>query len=90
MKNIIKKYYQLDEETKELLPFLYMYNVLLDISQDHESVKIETLADEEILMQTAIKCWYSMDILVHYLRMIQDLYYILVMKQKMKKLFLIH
>lgn len=61
MKNILKKYYKLDEETKELLPFLYMYNVLLDISQDYENVKLENLADEEILMQTAIKCWYSMD-----------------------------
>ena len=61
MKNILTKYYNLDEETKELLPFLYMYDILLDISQDYENVKIENLADEEILMQTAIKCWYSMD-----------------------------
>lgn len=61
MKNILTKYYNLDEETKELLPFLYMYDILLDISQDYKNVKIENLADEEILMQTAIKCWYSMD-----------------------------
>lgn len=61
MKNILTKYYNLDDETKELLPFLYMYNVLLDISQEYENIKIESLADEEILMQTAIKCWYSMD-----------------------------
>lgn len=61
MKNILKRYYSLDNETKEILPFLYMYDALLGILQEYEDVEIESLADEEILMQTAIKCWYSMD-----------------------------
>lgn len=59
MKNILKKYYELDEESKEILPFLYMYQELLSTKDDYENIKIDDLHDEDILMQTIIKCWYS-------------------------------
>ena len=59
MKNILKKYYKLDEESKEILPFLYMYQELLSAIDDYENVKIENMYDEEILMQIITKCWYS-------------------------------
>lgn len=61
MKNVLKKYYSLDKETRELLPQLYMYDAFLDISKEHENVEIESLADEETLLQIGIKCWYSME-----------------------------
>ena len=59
MKNILKKYYELDEESKEILAFLYMYQELLSTKDNYENVKIDSMYDEEILMQTIIKCWYS-------------------------------
>lgn len=58
MQNILKKYYELDEESKEILPFLYMYQELLSTKDDYENIKIDNMYDEEILMQTIIKCWY--------------------------------
>lgn len=59
MKSILKKYYELDDESKEILPFLYMYEAYLSIKDDYENIEIESLADEELLMQIIIKCWYS-------------------------------
>lgn len=59
MKNILKKYYELDDESKEILPFLYMYEAYLSIKEDYENIKIENLTDEELLMKIIIKCWYS-------------------------------
>lgn len=59
MQNILKKYYELDEESKEILPFLYMYQELLSTKDDYENIKIDNMYDEEILMQTIMKCWYS-------------------------------
>ena len=43
MKNILKKYYELDEESKEILAFLYMYQELLSTKDNYENVKIDRL-----------------------------------------------
>lgn len=59
MKSILKKYYEIDKETKEILPFLYMYHELLETKDNYENIKIKDMYDEEILMQTIIKCWYA-------------------------------
>lgn len=59
MKDLLKKYYKLTDEQKENLPFLYMYHELLTRVKEFENVKIDNMYDEEILMQTIIKCWYS-------------------------------
>ena len=61
MKNVLKKYYSLDKETRELLPQLYMYDAFLDVSKEYANVEIESLADEETLLQIGMKCWYSME-----------------------------
>lgn len=37
-----------------------MYNELLASIDDYENVEITSLADEELLMNTILKCWYSM------------------------------
>lgn len=62
MKNILKNYYKLDEESKEMLPFFYMYQELLSAIDNYENVKIDNMYDEEILMQTIIKSWHSTDL----------------------------
>ena len=76
MKNLLTKYYNLDDETKEMLPFLYMYNELLASIDDYEDVEITSLADEEIIMNVIMKCWYSMNMdpldIVHNLLSILD------------------
>lgn len=61
MKNVLKKYYSLDNETRELLPQLYMYDAFLDVSKEHTNLEIESFADEETLLQIGMKCWYSME-----------------------------
>lgn len=62
MKRILKKYNELDEESKELLPFLYIYQELSSVIDNYKNVNIKKIYDKEILMQTIIKCWYSMDL----------------------------
>ena len=46
MKNILKKYYELDEESKEILPFLYMYQELLATKDNYENIRIDDMYDE--------------------------------------------
>lgn len=58
MKEIIKKYYKLDDETKEMLEALYMLNELECTMGDYENVKIDTLGDEEIILSIAMNCTY--------------------------------
>lgn len=58
MKDLLKKYFELDEESREILPFLYMYDVLLTEKEEYENINIEGLADEELLMQIIVKCWF--------------------------------
>lgn len=62
MKNLLKKYYELDEETKKFLPFLYMYQELISAIDSFDNIKIRNMQEEEILMETIIKCWYSTDL----------------------------
>ncbi len=59
MKNLLKIYYELDEETKQMLPFLYMYNELLSSLEEHSKANIKSTRDKDILLQTIIKGWYS-------------------------------
>ena len=56
MKEVITKYYNLDEETRELLPFLYVYNEMMVQAENYENEILENLNDEEIVMNTAIFC----------------------------------
>ena len=56
MKQVIMKYYNLDEETKELLPFLNVYHEMMVQADNYENQILENLNDEEIVMNTAIFC----------------------------------
>ena len=56
MKQVIMKYYNLDEETKELLPFLNVYHEMMVQANNYENQILENLNDEEIVMNTAIFC----------------------------------
>lgn len=58
MKNIIKRYYELDDETKELLEPLYMFHELESSMDDYENVEINNLGDEESILEIAICCSY--------------------------------
>lgn len=62
MKDVIKKYYKLDDETKEMLEALYMLNELECSIEDYENVEIDTLGDEEILLAIAMNCTYLTDL----------------------------
>lgn len=62
MKNVFKKYYKLDDETKEMLEALYMLNELECSIGDYENVEIDTLRDEEILLAIAMNCTYLTDL----------------------------
>lgn len=59
MKNILKKYYELDEESKEILPFLYMYQELLSTKDDYENIKIVIIGilTTIIMMATNTLCF---------------------------------
>ena len=56
MKEVITKYYNLDEETRELLPFLYVYNEMMVQAENYENEILENLNDEEIIMNVVIFC----------------------------------
>jgi len=62
MKNIIKKYYKLDEETKEMLEALYMFNELETTAEDFEDVSIYNIRDKEIFLDIAMNCTYLTDL----------------------------
>ena len=62
MRNILKRYYELDEETKEILPFLYVYQELLLSVDNYENVNIKDINDEEVLLEKMIQCWYLTDL----------------------------
>lgn len=48
MKRILKKYNELDEESKELLPFLYIYQELLSVIDNYKNVNIKKIYDKAL------------------------------------------
>lgn len=56
MKNLMKKYYEMDDEVKNDLELLYAYQVLLSIFSEYQNVKINTIGNLEKLMQIIQKC----------------------------------
>lgn len=59
MKNLMKKYYEMDDEVKKDLELLYTYQVLLSLFGEYENVKIKTIGELEKLMQIIQKCMIS-------------------------------
>lgn len=56
MKDIIKKYYKLDDETREDLYALYMFHEIEALLDDYEDTDIVSIADEEKLLEAAMAC----------------------------------
>lgn len=59
MREVIKRYYELEKETKDMLFFLYMYDELLYELKSHSNIKFRSFTEKEDLMEIIFKCWYS-------------------------------
>ena len=55
-KDVLIKYYTLDEETRNMLPLIYIYNELTKQVEAFENVKFESLCQEEIFMNLVLFC----------------------------------
>lgn len=62
MRNIFKKYYEISEDTKEMLGELYMLNELENLLPEYEELDISSIGDEEIILKKALECWYYSNI----------------------------
>ncbi len=56
MKDIIKKYYKLDDEIKEDLYVLNMFHEIESLLEEYEDTDIISIADEEKLLEVALAC----------------------------------
>ena len=57
MKNLIKIYENLDDETKRMIPLLYMYNEIRNaLKNSYKDLRIG-IYEEGVIMNTALKCW---------------------------------
>ena len=55
-KDVLIKYYTLDEETRNILPLIYIYDELTKQAEEFENVKFESLCQEEIFMNLVLFC----------------------------------
>ena len=62
LKPIIKKYYELDDENKDLLYPMYLFHELENQLNEAETIDIYTIADEEKILNIAIDCSYITDL----------------------------
>lgn len=62
MREIIKKYYELDDENKDLLYPMYLFHELENQLNESETIDIDTIADEEKILNIAIDCSYITDL----------------------------
>ena len=62
MREIIKKYYELDDENKDLLYPMYLFHELENQLNEAETIDIYTIADEEKILNIAIDCSYITDL----------------------------
>ena len=66
MKNLIKKYYELDDEVKDDLELLYTYQTLISLFDEYD-VKIKTIGEMEKLMHIIQKCMIVTDFSVDFI-----------------------
>lgn len=59
MKNLLKKYNEMDSEIKENLDLLYIYHLLLSISKEYKDIDLNEVNEREKLVQMILKCSYS-------------------------------
>lgn len=62
MKNLFKKYYELSEEMKEILPNLYILHELESLLSEYENITIISTKDKEIIIKVVLECWYYSNI----------------------------
>ena len=62
MREFIKKYYELDDENKDLLYPMYLFHELENQLNEAETIDIYTIADEEKILNIAIDCSYITDL----------------------------
>lgn len=62
MRNIFKKYYEMSDNTKEILGELYMIHELENLIPEYENLDISSMKDEETIVKIAIECWYYSNI----------------------------
>ena len=67
MKNLIKKYYEMDDEVKDDLELLYIYQTLISLLGEYENVKINTIGDLEKLMHIIQKCMITTNFSADYI-----------------------
>lgn len=67
MKKIMKKYYELDEEVKDDLKLLYIYQILSSLFSEYENVKIYTFEDLDKLIHIIQKCMNVTDFSVDFI-----------------------
>lgn len=66
MKNLIKKYFELDDEVKDDLELLYTYQTLISLFDEYD-VKIKTIGEMEKLMHIIQKCMIVTDFSVDFI-----------------------
>ena len=62
MKTVFKKYYEMSEDTKDILGELYILNELENLLPEFTNIEITSIKDEEIILKVAIECWYYSNI----------------------------
>lgn len=62
MRNLFKRYYEMSNDTKEELGRLYILDELENLLPEYENIHISTMAEEEIILEKAIACWYYSNI----------------------------
>lgn len=67
MKNLIKKYYEMDDEVKDDLEILYTYQIFLSLFGEYENIRINTIEELEKLMQIIQKCMITTDFSTDYI-----------------------
>ena len=59
MRNIFKKYYEMSNDTKEMLAELYMIHEFENLILEYENLDLSSMKDEETIVKSAIECWYN-------------------------------
>ena len=62
MRNIFKKYYEMSNDTKEMLAELYMIHEFENLILEYENLDLSSMKDEETIVKIAIECWYYSNI----------------------------
>jgi len=57
MRDLLKKYYEMEESTKENLGTLYIIHEFESLLNEFENLSITRLEDTETIIKTTVECW---------------------------------